>query len=121
MNCKQVIVVRNDLPWKKFPGKLAAQVAHAAQQFLLQGKEKTLEERGWQRDEESAQAIIVCKVADEAELRAIATQARDQGLTVHEMVDAGRTVFPEPTLTCIAIGPHKVERFGVTSHLSLLY
>lgn len=120
MSTKQVIVVRRDLQMP--PGKLAAQVAHAAMAFMgMQIKEwfdqyegYTYHNGGFTVNLTAAQckwfdasyAKVVLGVEDEAELKALADYAEWGGLAVHRIVDDGRTVFGGvPTFTCIGIGP----------------
>lgn len=135
MNTKQVIVARRDL---KMPaGKLAAQVAHAAmgaiksQMFIARHPEEypaTVHEYVLLVEEGTALAdwwegiftkpVLGC--ADHAELESIEAKAREAGLPVCKITDSGKTVFNEPTVTCIAIGPCEVEDFvGITDHLRL--
>lgn len=133
MDTKQVIVVRKDLNMRK--GKLAAQVAHAAMTFLIDSDiDRAVNKRGyfavtpseeelaWLTDPESAHAKVVVGIDSERELTDLCEKAEAEGMTVHKVIDAGRTEFNGvPTLTCAAFGPHRAERFqGVTDHLKLL-
>lgn len=127
METKQVIVVRKDLQMRK--GKIAAQVSHASMAFLTHTMKHqvadevtiflTKEEQEWMRH---SFAKVVCYVDSEQELGALMHQARLRKLTVHEIIDSGRTEFHGvPTLTCAAFGPHDVSKFvGLTDHLKLL-
>lgn len=141
MNCKQVIVVRRDLNMRK--GKIAAQVAHAAQAFLLGRIEKkevwtpgsdnnwslnslihalSNEQFIWLTDPESAMAKVVVGIDSERELRELVDLARAAKITVHEIIDAGRTEFNGvATFTVAAFGPHEVSKLDkLTGHLKLL-
>jgi PTH2 family peptidyl-tRNA hydrolase len=82
----------------------------------------TDEEYAWLTDKESAQAKVVVCVESENELQDIFASAFARGLTAHKIIDAGRTEFDGvPTLTCVSIGPHDVEKFtGLTDHLKLM-
>lgn len=127
MNTKQVIVVRRDLNMRK--GKIAAQVAHASMAFLTKGMmgsdadelrvHLTPEQKAWLS---SGFAKVVCYVENQHDLYLLIGRARGNNLTVHEVVDSGRTEFHGvPTLTCVALGPHRVEAFeGVSDMLPLL-
>lgn len=123
---KQVIVVRKDLNMRK--GKIAAQAAHASLSFLskrlcLKGRIDFLDlsddEQIWFR---KSFAKVVVYVNSEKELIEVYQKAIGSGLTAHLITDSGKTEFAgQPTNTCIAIGPHRVEKFkGITSDLPLL-
>lgn len=128
---KQVIVMRKDLNMRK--GKMAAQSAHATIAVLLrqqQISEETLNNANhhvmiltmtvvnWLR---SGMTKIVVGVEDEQELRGIVAKAQAAGLWCSTVIDAGKTEFPEPTLTCCAIGPDEAEKIdAITGHLALL-
>lgn len=66
-------------------------------------------------------AKVCLQVESEQELLDIYTKAKDAGLVVHLITDSGRTEFNGvPTKTCLAIGPHAVEKIDViTGHLKL--
>lgn len=136
---KQVIVVRKDLNMRQ--GKVAAQASHASMAFLTRKasvtpfgvKEKNCYEFSTllSPPEFAAEvdhwmhfsfAKICVYVNSEQELLDIHNMAMAKGLESHLITDSGKTEFNNvPTNTCIAIGPHKVEKFeGVTSHLPLL-
>ena len=115
---KQVIVWNNALKVRK--GKLASQVSHASMLFIIDTlkslddfeKGETIfdffseEEADWMFNGKFTK--IVCGVDSEQELLDLYDQAKASGLTVHKVVDSGDTEFHGvPTLTAIAIGPHK--------------
>jgi peptidyl-tRNA hydrolase, PTH2 family len=111
---KQVILVRQDLKLPK--GKLAAQVAHASVEAVLHSDKKVVQ--AW-RDE--GMAKIVIKVKDEKELIKYFQQAKEEGLAVSLITDAGRTVIAPGTKTCAGIGPDDDEKVdGITGKLSLM-
>lgn len=124
---KQVIAVRKDLNMRR--GKMAAQVAHASMQFLLennQGEDLThlnVElnpvEIEWFN---TGHAKIVVSVDSEDELRDLIFLAKIKNIEVNEIIDQGRTEFHGvPTLTCAAFGPERSEIIDeVTKHLKLL-
>lgn len=122
---KQVIVVRKDLQMTK--GKIAAQVAHASQYFMIATYDGsntlsvrlTKEEQEWLK---GSHAKIVVYVNTEEELRELIRKGKDNGLTVRHVIDAGLTHFDNvPTLTCAAFGPHDEALLNpITGGLKLL-
>jgi peptidyl-tRNA hydrolase, PTH2 family len=111
---KQVIVVNEALNLP--PGKLAAQVAHAAVGALV-GAEPALQ-RAWF---ENGMPKIVLRCGSEATLLAILEQAQAAGLPSLLIRDAGRTVVQAGTATCVGIGPELAEKIDVvTGKLNLL-
>lgn len=117
MAAKLVLVVRADLGMGR--GKIAAQVAHAAVAAALAGASaRTADFTAWLADGEPK---VVLKITGEDQLLAIAGQARDAGLPVELICDAGRTQVAPGTLTCCAIGPARSDLIDpVTSQLTLL-
>lgn len=120
---KQVIVVRNDLNMRK--GKMIAQGAHASIMFLVQRlceAEVGVKDHAIQEWLTHGMTKICVRVDSEAELLDTAQKARDAGLTVHVITDAGHTEFGGvPTKTCLAIGPDEEGRIDVvTGNLKLL-
>jgi PTH2 family peptidyl-tRNA hydrolase len=137
MNTKQVIVIRKDL--KMRTGKACAQASHASMSFITKGGlyktgdtefgyvetgkdfsyDHWIEVDHWLKN--SFRKICVY-VNSEQELDELKQKAEDVGLVVHLIIDNGDTEFKGvPTKTCLAIGPHKDEKFeGITDHLPLL-
>ncbi|MFT4310436.1 MAG: peptidyl-tRNA hydrolase Pth2 [Candidatus Woesearchaeota archaeon] len=114
MEYKQVIVIRADLQLPK--GKACSQAAHAAVEATLKASESIV--RLWRH---SGQKKIVVKVRDEAALYTHAQQAKDKGLAVAIITDAGKTTIEPGTVTCCAIGPGAEADIDViTKDLSLL-
>ena len=114
---KMVLVVRRDL--KLSPGKMAAQVAHAAVNCALSSKKrKTIQFERWYNE---GQKKVVVKVQDLAELYRIKQAAEDAGLVTSLITDAGMTELPPNTTTCLGIGPApNAEVDRVTGHLGLM-
>jgi len=111
---KQVILVRQDLKLPK--GKLAAQVAHAAVSCYDSSPAKKKKE--WLS---LGMKKVVLKVRDEKELMSYASKARDAGLIVDVIRDAGRTVVEPGTVTCCGIGPDEEDIIDlVTGNLKIL-
>ena len=126
---KQIIVVRKDLNMRK--GKIAAQVAHASMKVLLDRQitlvnkselvlELTPEMYSWLFEE--AFTKICVSVNSEQELLDLQTKANELNVPNALIVDSGRTEFNGvPTVTCLAIGPHKEEVIdSITGGLPLL-
>ena len=111
---KQVILVRQDLNMPK--GKLAVQVAHASVDSVLKSKKKVV--KLWKSQ---GMKKICLKVKDLDELYKFVNLAQEQALQTAVITDAGKTVFKEPTTTCVAIGPENSEKIDlVTKDLKML-
>lgn len=114
MNLKQVIVVRNDLKMPK--GKLAAQVAHGSVEAVFNSNDKIV--NAWKNQ---GMKKSVLKVESIDELNNILIAAKNEGLKVGLINDAGRTCLPAGTTTVLGIGPDTEEKIDrVTAHLKLL-
>ena len=95
---KQVIVVNESL---KLPrGKLSAQVAHAAVEAFIAASSKAQDT--WLK---LGMPKVVLQGFSAEEIVALAQQAKQAGLPVAVIEDAGRTVVSPGTITCIGIGP----------------
>ncbi len=114
MSYKQVILARTDLKLPK--GKLAAQTAHASVVAVLRSDSKIV--KAWEAE---GMPKIVLKVADEKELLKYFQMAKDEGLNVSLITDAGRTVIAPGTKTCVGIGPNGEEDIdSLTKDLKLM-
>ena len=51
------------------------------------------------------QPKIVLRAKNEAVIRRAAVECEQAGIPFYLVIDAGRTVFNEPTVTCLGIGP----------------
>ncbi len=101
MEYKLVIVIRDDL--KMTPGKLAAQVAHAAVTCALEAKARKAKWFSeWYRE---GQRKVVLRAGDVEELRSLKELAARAGLPIALISDAGLTELPPNTTTCLGIGP----------------
>src|SRR3954463_9481054 len=122
MEPKQVIVMRRDLGMRR--GKEISQGAHASEIWLAlrirrPGYIFTEAEQLWL----SRPFTKVCvRVDSEEELLGVVQVAKDAGVLVQLVIDAGRTEFHGvPTPTCCAVGPDYPERIDpITGHLKLL-
>ncbi|XP_059829613.1 peptidyl-tRNA hydrolase 2, mitochondrial [Hypanus sabinus] len=113
---KMVLVVRNDLKMGK--GKVAAQCSHAAVSAYrqLQVRNPNLL-RQW---EYCGQPKVVLKAPDEDSIISLLMQAKDLGLTVSLIQDAGRTQIKSGSRTVLGIGPASAKLVDqVTGHLKL--
>lgn len=127
---KQVIVIRKDLKMRR--GKEIAQGSHASMAFFTNRLKETYsnffrielsglfsyEEIEWIK---GSFAKVCLQVDSEQELLDVYQKAKDAGLTVHLITDAGLTEFGGiPTNTCICIGPHEEDKFiGISDALKL--
>jgi PTH2 family peptidyl-tRNA hydrolase len=97
---KQIIVIRKDLGMRR--GKEISQGAHAA----LKATIENLDHPSVKEWLSGSFTKIAVTVDSEQELHDVMNAAREAGLIVADIVDAGRTEFNGvPTLTCAAIGP----------------
>ncbi len=111
---KQVILIRQDLKLPK--GKACAQVAHASVEAVLKADSQVV--KTWRSE---GMAKIVLKVKDEKELIQYFQNAKDEGLAVSLITDAGRTVVAPGTKTCAGIGPAEDDQIdSITDELKLL-
>ncbi|XP_003747138.1 peptidyl-tRNA hydrolase 2, mitochondrial [Galendromus occidentalis] len=114
---KMVFVVRTDCKMQK--GKIAAQCCHAA---VMAYKRSVEEESPFLKPwEMSGQPKIVCRVDSGEEMESVGSKARDLGLIVAVVRDAGRTQVVPGTRTVLGIGPGPIELINqCTSQLKLL-
>ncbi|XP_040192875.1 peptidyl-tRNA hydrolase 2, mitochondrial [Rana temporaria] len=113
---KMVLVVRNDLKMGK--GKVSAQCSHAAvsaYKQLLKRNPELLKQ--W---EYCGQPKVVLKAPDEDTLVELLTQAKQLGLAVSLIQDAGRTQIAPGSRTVLGVGPGPSDLVDkVTGHLKL--
>lgn len=98
---KMVIVVRADLGMS--PGKMSAQVAHAAVSCVEFSRSK--DPRGFGEWYHEGQRKVVLKANNLAELRVLEKKARSLRLPTALIEDAGMTELPPGTATVLGIGP----------------
>lgn len=114
---KMVIVTRNDL--KLSPGKLAAQVAHAAVSCALETKKNNKKWFSkWMR-EGAKKAVVKTEGADDF----MFLKQKADSLNVESVIisDAGHTEIPAGTKTVFGVGPAPSNLIDqVTGNLSLL-
>lgn len=120
------IVVRRDLEMPS--GKLAGQVAHAAVRLIWKFRNHTDNGAGrsnmrlineWFHPSLGNEAKIVLGVSGYQELESIYHLADKLKIPTEIVTDAGRTIFGEPTVTCIGIGPLTQEEAKSFKHLKL--
>ena len=111
-----VIVVRGEL--RLTPGKVAAQVAHAAVDLALRAESRAPPAfAAWVR---AGQKKIVLVVPTLDELVAIDREARARQIPTHWVEDAGLTEVPPGTRTCLGLGPAPAAALdAVTGELDL--
>jgi peptidyl-tRNA hydrolase len=95
---KQVIVVNRSLALPK--GKLAAQVAHAAVGAFVAATEQA--QLAWLQ---VGMPKIVVYATDTDTLVQLEARAHEQQIPACLVHDAGRTVLPSGTITCLGLGP----------------
>src|SRR5438552_17702341 len=98
MAMKLALVVRADLGMGR--GKIAAQVAHAAVAAVL-ATSRSRDFAAWLAE---GQPKVVLRVASAEQLADVARRARDAGLPVEIIQDAGRTQVATGTVHCCAVG-----------------
>lgn len=97
-------------------GKLAAQVAHAAVGSFIAASAEA--QQAWLNN---GMPKIVLKVDDEADLIRLYDLALGQNIPAQLIKDAGRTVIPKGTLTCLGLGPASSNELDeLTGELKLL-
>lgn len=98
---KMVLVVRNDLKMGK--GKVAAQCSHAAVSAYKQVQRRNPELlKQW---EYCGQPKVVVKTPDEEALIELLGHAKEAGLPISLIQDAGRTQIAPGSRTVLGIGP----------------
>jgi len=98
---KLVIAVREDVEFS--PGKMAAQVAHAAVMASLEAKANTTKWFSeWIRE---GQKKVVVRAESLGELKELEAAAKRLKLSTALVQDAGMTELPPGTITCLGIGP----------------
>ncbi len=111
---KQVIIVNNELKLPK--GKLAAQVAHAAVGAYLDASQA--DQQAWL---DEGMPKVVLRGENVAELLKLLETAEEKGIAASLIEDAGRTVVPEGTITCLGLGPAEDDVIDeLTGELKLL-
>lgn len=117
----QVIIVRSDLKMSK--GKLATQVAHASIGTVLCNvqvddfAEYSDIVHKWLKE---GQRKIVVSGRDVEHLRTLQSSARSLDIPNFLVEDFGLTEFSEPTITCLGLGPCKIEHMNlITKDLPL--
>ncbi|KZC12876.1 PREDICTED: peptidyl-tRNA hydrolase 2, mitochondrial-like [Dufourea novaeangliae] len=114
-----VLVVRSDIPMGK--GKTASQCAHAAVECYRQAVDNKKYQQLYETWLLQGQPKIVLRVADEEHLMSLARNARNAGLIIAIIKDAGRTQLVPGTVSALGIGPGPKEIIDeLTNNLRLL-
>jgi PTH2 family peptidyl-tRNA hydrolase len=114
---KMVIVTRSDL--KLSPGKLAAQVAHAAVSCALETKKINKKWFTKWMDDGAKKAVVKTDTEDDFKI----LKKKAEQLHIHAILikDAGHTEIPEGTITVLGVGPAPSNIIDqVTGALSLV-
>lgn len=113
---KMILIVRSDLKMGK--GKVAAQCSHAAVSAYKQVQCRNPELlKQW---EYYGQPKVVVKVPDEGTLLELLCHAKEVGLPVSLIQDAGRTQIAPGSRTVLCVGPGPADLVDrVTGHLKL--
>lgn len=113
---KMILIVRSDLKMGK--GKVAAQCSHAAVSAYKQVQCRNPELlKQW---EYYGQPKVVVKVPDEGTLLELLYHAKEVGLPVSLIQDAGRTQIAPGSRTVLGVGPGPADLVDrVTGHLRL--
>lgn len=116
LECKLVLVIRNDLKMGK--GKAAAQCSHASVLAYEQaGKSNPAVLRLWRL---TGQRKVVVKAESEEELLNIRSEASKFNLITSLISDAGHTQIAPGTKTVLGVGPGPANLIDqVTGHLKL--
>ncbi|AWR94325.1 peptidyl-tRNA hydrolase Pth2 [Acidianus brierleyi] len=118
---KMVIIVRTDIKMGK--GKIAAQVAHAAVSLVIDILNSSNSRwKSWLFEWlNEGQPKIVVKVNSIVELNTKIEEAKELGLPISLIEDAGRTQLEPGTVTCGGIGPSEDYLIDkITGDLKLL-
>lgn len=114
---KMVFITRKDL--KLSPGKLAAQVAHAAVACALETKKTNKKWFKKWMDDGGKKAVV--KVDTKDDFYPLKRKAMELKITTYLVTDAGHTEIAAGTETVLGIGPAPDNIIDqVTGHLSLL-
>lgn len=122
---KQIIIVRNDLNMDR--GKSGAQIAHASMACILDQmgdseNKKILILDGAIKDWLEGRFIKIVVGCDDLEhLFEIRDKLEEKGILYSLIKDAGLTVFKEPTITCLGIGPCYPEDIDEITRTLKLY
>ena len=98
---KMVIVTRDDL--KLSPGKLAAQVAHAAVACVLETKKLNSKWFNKWQNEGAKKAVVKVDTVDD--FYPLKEKAEELKMVAEIITDAGHTEIPSGTKTVLGIGP----------------
>ena len=114
---KQVLLIRIDIGMGK--GKMAVQAAHGA---LIASEVSRVNRRSWYDSwKRGGQAKIAVKAESADVLLRTMKRAREDGLPVALVEDAGLTQLTPGTATCLAVGPAPVNLIDpITSQMKLL-
>ncbi len=114
---KMVIVTRKDL--KLSPGKLAAQVAHAAVECAFGTKKNN--SKWFKKWQQEGAKKVVAKTTSEKDFFILREKAKDLGVFTKIITDAGHTEIAAGTKTVLGVGPAPSNIIDqITGELTLL-
>ena len=115
---KQVIAMRTDLDMPV--GKLVSQCCHASEGAITSQSIEDFEEviKEWSL---TGKTKITVGVKSLEKLSNLVKKAEELGVHYYIVKDEGRTVFNEPTITCVCFGVDTSEKLNpITGRLRLL-
>jgi len=96
---RMIVVIRGDLP-QMTRAKGEVQFGHAIAALMHKAPADLID-----RYMADNQPKICMEVDDLSEIERIRAKAESRGVTFEVIKDAAHTVFDEPTITCVGIGP----------------
>lgn len=106
---KKYCVFRGDIVEQISIGKICAQVGHAFEWLSVGEDTKKYASVLEQYHATTSTPKIVLKAKNLDALLRAKKECEDLGIQVVLIEDEGRTIFSEPTITCLGIGPVKRE------------
>lgn len=105
---KQVIVVNQSLEMPV--GKMAVQVAHASVSAYLKASDDM--QKSW-LEKGMPKIVVICTSEDD--LKELLAHAENAQIAASLIQDAGKTVLPAGSLTCLGLGPARSKVIDVIS------
>lgn len=104
---RMYLLVRDDLAHVPV-GKMLGQAGHAFAHALFRAPYEIA--AAYDAEPEHVKIVLRCTAAEMAQTEALCLMWT---LPHHQQIDLAKTFFPEPTPTCLAIGPIGVEYYGL--------
>jgi peptidyl-tRNA hydrolase len=113
---KQVIVLRTDIDYKGSKGKMLAMAAHCSLAPILRMLQKDIHYMPhpdsisyFDKWCEGSFAKIVCKIEGVEKILSLQEECKERYIPCAVITDNATTVFNEPTIVGIGIGPYSSE------------